>query len=303
MTGTVENLPGMIGRHASMLEVYRNVRRYADTNLTMLVVGETGTGKELVARAVHELRELDGPFIDINCAAVTPSLFEGELFGWERGAFTSAFRARRGLLEVAHGGTLFLDELCSMPLDVQAKLLRAIEMGEFRRLGAHTLTRSRFGLVAAVSRPAPDLIADRLVREDLIYRVAETTVTLPPLRQRLSDVPPLAHHFLARTNGHKPAEIASAGLELLCAHTWPGNVRELRAVMLRACALSDASRIDEGDIGRAMGTALQLDSADTIRQALRRADGSVSAAARALGLPRTTLRDRISALQITLANE
>src|SRR5574341_1187822 len=230
----------MVGRHASMLAVYRQVRCAAQSELPALIVGETGTGKELVARALHELGPTPyGRFVDVNCAALPEGLAEAELFGAERGAFTGAVRRVIGFLEAANGGTLFLDEACSLSPGIQAKLLRAIEHKMFYPIGGRTPRRSRFRLIAAVGAPVAELIAGGSLRSDFAYRLAGFTITLPPLRARRSDIPLLAEHFLqgAGHDGHPPAQLASDALALLRRQSWPGNVRELKMLMERLAAI------------------------------------------------------------------
>ncbi len=297
MTAPDENLPGMIGRHDAMRAMYRLVRKVAPRDIPVLIVGETGTGKELVARALHSLRFANGaPFVDVNCAAVPESIADAELFGAERGAYTGADRRRAGLLEQAHHGTLFLDEVCSMPLGVQAKLLRAIEHGTFRRVGGCDRVRSAFRTVAAVSEPVSSLVTAGQLREDLAYRLAGLEVVIPPLRCRRSDIGPLAEQFLTCAGtGHRLDGEAQA---LLCGYAWPGNVRQLKTVVERLAILVDEPLVRyEHVLGEIGHDQLDLLDRESLRQVLART-GSIRAAARALEIPQTTLRRRLKALDL-----
>jgi len=287
------SLPGMVGSHPRMREVYRQVRRFAATELAIAIAGETGTGKELVARAVHALSPRHrGPFVDLNCAAIPEGLADGELFGWERGAFTGALRSTPGLVELAHGGTLFLDEACSLPLALQAKLLRAIEQRTFRRVGGRRLVSVDCRLVvAALARPEI-LLAEGRFRPDFAYRVAGTVVELPPLRARRSDVALLVQHFLNSVDrpGDERARIEGAALEALGRHDWPGNIRELRSAVHVLAASVDGGIIRAEDVASLLSTGVAAPKGpDAVRGALASCDGSVSAAARMLRVSRTTL--------------
>lgn len=290
-------LPGMIGRHPAMLEVYRLTRLAARSDLPVLIVGETGTGKELVARALHYLSPVSsGPFIDINGAALPESLAEAELFGSERGAFTGATRVTAGLLETADGGTLFLDEACSLSLSVQAKLLRAIELQEFRRVGGRTRRRSRFRLVTAIARPLDELLVSGTWRSDFAHRVSAFTIGIPPLRARRRDIADLAVHFLAaKRDGHPPKRIAAEATELLSRHDWPGNVRQLRMLMERLHVA-----VEEPTIGVAalmdllpIPRASKDHDARHLFRVLAESGWHTQKAARALGVSRATLYRRI----------
>jgi DNA-binding NtrC family response regulator len=286
----VENLPGMIGRHPLMLELYELAALVAPTELPALIIGETGTGKELVARALHQLSpRVSGPLISVNCAAIPETLAEAELFGVERGAYTGADRARPGRVELADGGTLFLDEVCSAPLTVQAKLLRTVELGEFWRVGGSHACRAACRVIAAVSSPVSRLVTTGRLREDLAFRLAVVELVVPPLRERRGDVPALVAHFSGSLNGGGGrGSIAPDALALLCGYRWPGNVRQLQATMERLMLLSRGHRIEASLVRRVLGIR-ELSSADVAR-ALAEARGSVRAAARSLGVPRTTLR-------------
>jgi DNA-binding NtrC family response regulator len=230
------NLPGMIGRHPSMVEVYELVRLAATTSMPVLVEGETGTGKELVARALHKLGpNPDGPFVDVNCAAIPEGLAEAELFGWERGAFTGAHQSTKGVLELSDGGTLLLDEACSLSVGVQAKLLRAIELRDFRRVGGRCRCSADFRIVATISEPLAALVEAGRLRADFAFRIAGLRVRLPKLSARGADVKLLAEHFLDRsnTNGHRSKSLDESAVALIARYHWPGNVRELKTMMER----------------------------------------------------------------------
>jgi two-component system nitrogen regulation response regulator GlnG len=301
MADDCANLPGMIGRHPLMRDVYRLVRRVANSDLPVVVVGETGTGKELVARAVHELGPSpDGPFVDLNCAGVPEALAEGELFGWERGAFTGAVYQKAGLLETADGGTLFLDEACSLPWVIQAKLLRAIEHYGFRRLGGRDRRTTRFRLTIALSTSVDALVADGVLRDDFAYRVAGITVALPPLRDRKQDVAPLAEHFLHECqNGGFAKRLEPDALRLLESYSWPGNVRELRTTMARVALLSEDSEVGARLVHSVLPPSVVIDDeAGGVRATLEACGWDVSRAARRLRIARSTLYDRMRKLDI-----
>src|SRR5580704_9525716 len=225
-------LNGMIGDGPAMREVYRLTRQVAATSATVLLMGETGTGKELVARALHELSpRASGPFIRVNCGALSESLLESELFGHVKGAFTSAHENRTGRFEAAHGGTIFLDEINSMSYKLQVKLLRVLQEHEFERVGDTKTIRVDCRIVAATNRDLLDEIdADRF-REDLYYRLNVVPIYLPPLRDRPEDIPPLVEHFAtsyATQNRRSTPLISKETLAALRDYSWPGNVRELQ---------------------------------------------------------------------------
>ena len=290
-------LPGMIGRHPSMLEVYRRVRKLAPTRLPILIVGETGTGKELVARAIHDLSGRGGPFVAVNCAAVPDTLAESELFGAEAGAFTGAQRRREGVLRRASAGTLFLDEVCSMRVEVQAKLLRAIEQSEFTRVGGHELLRSDLRIVAAVSRPVPEVLAMRAVRPDLLHRIGRSGIALPPLRERGRDVLRLAEFFLRRgcTNGHGPKVLNAPAQRAVAQHAWPGNVRELEGVIETLVAVVEGGAIEPYHIEAELAVFSGERNGEQLEDVLRAHAWNITHAARHLRVPRTTLIGRMRA--------
>ncbi len=243
---------GMIGRSLPMRRLFEMIAEVGPSHATVLVQGETGTGKELVAAAVHRRsRRAEAAFLPLNCAALPTDLLESELFGHRRGAFTGADRDKVGLIEAADGGTLFLDEIAEMPLALQAKLLRVLESGELRRVGDNTTRKVDVRVVAATHRELRGRVAEGTFRQDLFYRLAVVTLGIPALRERLDDVEPLAAHFLAERRvrtGHKLTGLTPRALDVLRAHPWPGNVRELRNVMERAVIFARGATVDVGDL-------------------------------------------------------
>jgi DNA-binding NtrC family response regulator len=234
-------LNGMIGQSPAMLDVYRLTRQVAASSATVLLLGETGTGKELIARAVHELSpRASGPFIRVNCGALSDSLLESELFGHVKGAFTSAFENRTGRFEAAHGGTIFLDEINSMSYTLQVKLLRVLQEQEFERVGDTKTVRVDVRIVAATNRDLLDEIDAGRFREDLFYRLNVVPIYLPPLRDRTEDIPALVQFFgkkYALANTRAQPRISDDAIQMLKGYAWPGNVRELQNYVERATVL------------------------------------------------------------------
>src|SRR5947208_304303 len=232
----------LIGASPAMQAVYDMIARVAPTDATVLVQGESGTGKELVAETLHQLsRRRKQPFVALNCGAVSPQLIESELFGHEKGSFTGADRQHKGYFERAHGGTLFLDEITEMPQELQVKLLRVLETGQFMRVGTTTPMSADVRLIAATNRN-PDLaVADGKLREDLYHRLNVFPISMPPLRDRGTDIELLAQHFLDLLNKQESADksFAPGAIAALYAHNWPGNVRELKNYAQRAFILAD----------------------------------------------------------------
>jgi DNA-binding NtrC family response regulator len=242
----------LVGQSAGMRAVRERIARVAPTEATVLILGETGTGKELVARAIHNSSRRAGkPFVPVNCAALSETLLESELFGHERGAFTGADRARQGLFEAAHHGTLFLDEAGEMPLSLQTKLLRVLMDGQVLRVGATAPRSVDVRIVAATHRDLQQRIRDGRFREDLYYRLAVIPLVIPPLRERWEDIPVLVEHFLkqvAATMGISPRDLAPVAMQKLVRYRFPGNVRELRNLIERAYILGHGSELSAADI-------------------------------------------------------
>ncbi|HYD40738.1 MAG TPA: sigma-54 dependent transcriptional regulator [Anaeromyxobacter sp.] len=239
--------PPLVGESPSMKAVHEMVARVADSPSTVLITGESGTGKELIAKALHRgSSRRDKPLIKVNCAAIPKDLVESELFGYERGAFTGAVGSKPGRFELADGGTLFLDEIGEVPVEMQVKLLRALQESEFERVGGIKTLRVDVRLVAATNRDLKQLIADGRFREDLYYRLAVVPIALPPLRDRREDIPLLVSHFIEKYNlrlGKRVEGIEPEALELLMGYTWPGNIRELENLMERSVLFADGSTI------------------------------------------------------------
>jgi len=249
--GTIAPVPGMIGCSPAMQWVYRMIHLVATRTTTVLITGPTGTGKELVARALHTLSPRSAkPFVVVNCAAIPESLLESELFGYSRGAFTGAVQSQLGRIPAAHGGTLFLDEISELPLGMQAKLLRFLEQKEIQRLGTSELTRVDVRVLAASNTELAERAARGEFRQDLFYRLSAFPIELPPLAARAGDIVPLAEHFLACMYAalDMPApHLSEEAARQLKNHDWPGNVRELQHVMERASILAEACATIEAD--------------------------------------------------------
>ena len=305
---------GMVGNSPAMQELFDSIRRFAPHMRTALVIGETGTGKELVAHALHSLsRKRAGPFLTLNCAAVVETLFESELFGHVRGAFTGATEAKAGRFAAANGGTLFLDEVGELLLPLQAKLLRAVELGEVQRVGALDTTTVDVQVVAATNRDLLESSRSGKFRSDLYYRLSIVEIHLPPLRERRGDIPYLTAVFIKAASArlNKPVVGLSTEAErLLLEADWPGNVRELQHVIERACILSDGQVLNHREVLAAMhrtppatkvsdprathpqtesGHLLHTAGRDQVLKTLRDAGGNKAQAARALGISRRAL--------------
>src|SRR5438874_5271816 len=234
-----EQLP-LVGRSAAMQEIYRVVARLMQTDLTVMITGESGTGKELIARALHDYgKRRSGPFVAINMAAIPRDLVESELFGHEKGAFTGANTRSSGRFEQAEGGTLFLDEIGDMPMEAQTRLLRVLQQGEYTTVGGRTAIKTDVRIIAATNKDLRILIQQGLFREDLFFRLNVVPLRLPPLRERIEDVPDLIRHFFAvvEREGLPAKQLDQAALERLKKHRWPGNVRELENLARRLAAL------------------------------------------------------------------
>ena len=240
--GRQKPMVNIVGHHRRMQEVYKLIGQVADRDVTVLITGESGTGKELVARAIyHHSHRQDKPFLAVNCATIPETLFESELFGYERGAFTGAERTHLGKFERCQGGTLFFDEIGDLPLSTQAKVLRVLQYGEFERLGGQKNLQVDVRIIAATNKNLEKEVEQGRFREDLFWRLNVITIQLPPLRERLDDIPPLVEYFLNRFNEEYHTHIrcvADAAMDKLRAHCWPGNVRELENTLRRAVLLS-----------------------------------------------------------------
>jgi two-component system response regulator HydG len=235
---------GLVGRAASFSRMLSLVMRVAPTDAAVLLLGETGTGKELVARVVHEAgRSAEGPFVAVDCSGLTESLFESELFGYEKGAFTGAAHRKIGLVEAASGGTLFLDEVGDIPLALQVKLLRLLEAGTYRRVGGIETLRSDFRLVCATHRDMTDMVETETFRRDLFHRISTFPIAVPALNERIDDIPLLANSFLKRVAGDRDLHFSAATLEALMQRRYTGNIRELRNIVERASILADGNEI------------------------------------------------------------
>lgn len=239
------NAEGLVGRSASFNQALHELQRVAPSMLPVLLLGESGTGKELFARALHEASDRSGgPFVVVECSGLTESLFESELFGYEKGAFTGAAARKLGLVETAQGGTLFLDEMGDIPVAMQVKLLRLIESGTFRRIGSVETRRTDFRLVAATHKPLRQMVIEGHFRQDLYYRISAFPIHLPALRERADDIPLLAASFIQRQNkGNASINVEAAAMALLQQYAWPGNLRELRNVLERARLFADDGEI------------------------------------------------------------
>jgi DNA-binding NtrC family response regulator len=307
-----KGMPELIARSPVMTPVLRMMERVAPSDANVLITGEHGTGKEVVARWLHAGSDrAKGPLVAVNAGGFSEGVFESELFGHVKGAFTDARTDRVGVFELAHGGTLFLDEIANITLQQQAKLLRVLETREIQRVGSSKVRKVDVRVLSATNSDLPGAVRDGRFREDLLYRLNTVEIHLPPLRERPEDVLPLAEHFLGRLAAHygKAAtgfteEAASAMLR----HSWPGNVRELEHSVERALLMAPGSRVDENDLGlrrRREGApgmeALTLEEAERvlIEKALDRHDGNVSRAADALGLSRSALYRRLQRLDIS----
>ncbi len=309
--------PNVIARSAKMQEVLATVERVASTNSTVLLGGESGVGKDLVARAIHEKsRRASGPFIKINSTAIPENLLESELFGYEKGAFTGATTSKPGKFELADKGTLFLDEIGDVPPVTQVKLLRVLQEREFERLGGTRTIKVDVRLVAATNRDLRAALEEGTFREDLYYRLNVVPVDIPPLREHKEDIPDLVNLFLARQadeSARKITGVSPEAMKILIDHHWPGNVRELQNIMERAAALAsgpvlgpsdiqiDAQRTKPADSSNSFlpeGMTLEQWEDEMIRESLRRANGNKSQAARLLGLSRNALRYRLSKIGI-----
>lgn len=312
-------LNGIIGQSSEIQEIFRITEKVAASDSTILIYGETGTGKGLTAKAIHiNSRRANKPFISINCGAIPENLLESELFGHVRGAFTGAVANKTGKFERAKNGTIFLDEIGDMSPGLQVKILRVLEEGEFEQVGGHKTIKADIRVIVATHRNLEKRVKKKLFREDLFYRVSVIPLTLPPLRHRKGDIPLLAMHFLKDFNEKNKDAVegfSEEALKLLSAYSWPGNIRELKNLVERLVVLQQNGRIEAydlpGKIRRTAGTPLEeppikitdegicLNTAVTefekalILQSLQRANGVKNEAAKLLNLKRTTLVEKI----------
>ena len=299
-------IAGPIAQSPAMTTVLDLVERVAPTDATLLIQGESGTGKELIAQAVHQASpRAPRPFVAVNCGAVPEALLESELFGHVRGAFTGAIASKLGLFEEAHGGTLFLDEVGEMPAALQVKLLRVLQSGEFRRLGATQALTTDVRVLAATNRDLVEMVRQGMFRDDLFYRLNVIRVVVPPLRERREDIPALAEHFLARSAGklNRELRLSAEAVERLLRYPWSGNVRELENAIERATILARGATVSPDDLPPHVAAGLELGPSPAlprqitlaeaerihILQTLERFGGNHSSAAEALGIGRTTL--------------
>lgn len=308
---------GMVGRSPAWLEVRKVIEKAANSPFPVLITGETGTGKELVARAIHRISgRRDGPFLKVNGAAIPPTLWEAEVFGYEKGAFTGAVTSKPGRFELADGGTFFLDEVGEVPLPMQGKLLRVLQDREFERVGGVKTLTADARLICASNRDLKKRMEAGKFREDLYYRIDGIPIQLPPLRGRREDLLPLAEYFLQRTSaemGRGPKRLTAETAEILDRYPWPGNIRELENAVGRAVALSEGEEITPPDLCLALADIAGEDATPEearfhesvrehkrtlIRRAIRNAGGNKTKAAEALGLTPTYLSRLIRVLEV-----
>jgi DNA-binding NtrC family response regulator len=310
----------LIGNSEQILKVKQAIAQAAKTNVRVFIYGENGTGKELVARMIYKNSERkDKPFVDINCAAIPEDLIESELFGHEKGAFTGAIERRIGKFEQANGGTLFLDEICDMSLSTQAKVLRVIEEQQLTRVGGTEKIAIDVRIIAATNIDPLQAIKEGKFREDLYYRLNVIPIIMPPLRERIADIPLLLDHFLRKTieaNQLEPKVFTSAAIELLSQYNWPGNVRELKNVVERLAILMNDTKIDVDHVREGLFNFIQEKEEDFpgldlrsarrefeknyIIKALKQFDKNISKTAKFLGMERTHLHKKIKSLNIKI---
>ncbi|MBN2102787.1 sigma-54-dependent Fis family transcriptional regulator [bacterium] len=297
------NTGEMIGKTPEMLNVFKSIKKIASSDSAVLIFGESGTGKELVARAIHQNSpRKEATFVRVNCGALAEGVLESELFGHEKGAFTGAFKQKKGRFELAHQGTLFLDEIGDIPLNTQIKLLRVIQEKEFERVGGEETLQVNVRIIAATHRNLPEEVKAGRFREDLYYRLHILPVTLPPLRQRKEDIPLLAPYFLNKMTSERglaPHKFTKEALDMLMGYPWPGNVRELENAIERALVLNESDTIDSEELSflnaKKFGTEiaqtswnLEASLAETervlLQKAMKRSHGVKARAARLLGI-------------------
>jgi DNA-binding NtrC family response regulator len=300
---SIDDLPDteMIGSSPRMIEIYKTLSRVAPTDATVLIEGETGTGKELIARMIHaNSKRVQQPFVPVDCGAIAPSLLESELFGTLKGAYTGADRDRMGVFEAAAGGTVFLDEIGDIDLGFQLKLLRFLQEREIRPLGSSRARKVDVRVIAATNKDVQKMVEETKFREDLWYRLNVVRLTVPPLCERPTDIPLLVHYFLKRYNGRYKLDtkLTDSGLKVMQEYSWPGNIRQLQHMVERLTILAPAGRIDDAAVRDAIE---QMDSresssetladteSDQVRRVLAATNGNKSRAAKILGIERKTL--------------
>jgi len=316
--GTIQHFPEIIGSSPEVQEPLRLVSRVAPTNCTVLILGETGTGKELIARAIHENSSRRGkPMVKLNCATLPANLIESELFGHERGSFTGAFERRIGKFELAHNSTLFLDEIGELPLELQVKLLRVLQEREIERIGSKTTMRVDVRIIAATNRDLEQEVEEGRFRADLFYRLNIFPIGLPPLRNRREDIPLLVTHFvqkLAKKTGVRIINVSKNALQQLMNYSWPGNIRELEHVIERSMLLADDGVIREiylpakkengprkNAVMEFIAKTIEENERDHILNTLKYCKGKISGnygAAEFLGVPPSTLSSKLKRLGI-----
>jgi DNA-binding NtrC family response regulator len=317
----------IISNDGAMEEVLKLIHKAKDSDISVLVTGESGTGKELIARAIHfNGKRRNGPFVAVNCAAIPKDLIESEMFGHEKGSFTGAHQRKIGKFEQANGGTIFLDEIGELDMNLQAKLLRAIQTRQFERVGGNELITVDVRIISATNKDLVQASRDREFREDLYYRLGSFPILLPPLRQRRGDILLIAEHFLARFSkeqGKHVTSFARKALKILYDYPWPGNVRELESAIERAVLLADGDAVNETDLPLAVRAFAQgentiplpsslFDNQDSIipletvkeqavKHALKVTEGNILDAARKLGISRSTLYELMKKYELKAA--
>jgi transcriptional regulator with PAS, ATPase and Fis domain len=315
LSGDIETF-GMIGRNPKLHQIIQTIRTTAFSDASVLIEGESGTGKELIATAFHaQSQRASGPFIQINCSAIPHELIESELFGYQKGAFTGADRDKRGLIEAANGGTLLLDEIAEMPAHLQTKLLRVLQERKLRRVGDEREIDVHFRLLSATNRDTSALLEEGVLRKDLYFRISTIKIRVPPLRERLDDVPLIAKHFLKRFNLQYNKDIRSVAQETvmrLLRYSWPGNIRELESVIERAVLFCSGNQLlpeclpEEFQRARFSNSsfvipplvAMEEIEREAILQTLERTSGNVRRSAQILRFPRPTFYRKLKKLGI-----
>jgi DNA-binding NtrC family response regulator len=311
---------GLIGGSPHVRKLVATIRRVAASDVPVLIEGETGSGKELVARGIHDASaRRERPFIVVNCGAISPELIESELFGHERGAFTGATAQRKGAFELANGGTIFMDEIGELPVALQPKLLRVLEQKEVKRVGGNDLLLADARILAATNRNLREEVARKTFREDLYFRIGAITVPIPPLRERREDVAPIARHFLSGMGRSAPGPLPAlspAALDALISHDWPGNVRELRNAVQRAVVMADSGELTGSDFSFLRRTAKEGAGTEdhpsglsrweraertNILGELARQMGNKTRTARELGIAKSTLFEKLKKYGIRTA--